>query len=182
MRTSYAIAKPTFKEQVREFMWFNIPKFFTYFVILVSFCPISISKLSDIRPCLAMAPIFYWAVYRPHSFSAKDAFIVGLVLDFFETTPLGLNTLVMTLFYILSNSQRRFLFTHPFGFVWCIFGLFGCAGYVLKWLLASVNYATFLPFKIVFISQFLVFLFYPLICPFCDKLHRILRDHENDGT
>ncbi len=118
------------------------------------------------------------AIYRPYDFSILSAFAAGVFLDFLDGTPLGINTLVFTLFYLTAGSQRRFLAGRPFSFVWFGFAVFSAGACFLKWLFVSINYAVFTPVLIAFISYLLLLLCYPLVSWPCAKLHVYLSDRE----
>lgn len=154
------------------------PKILTVLILLFSVAPTYLPGYSSVRPSLTLVPVFYWAVYRPYDFSILSAFATGVFLDFLDGTPLGINTLVFTLFYLTVGSQRRFLAGRPFSFVWFGFAVFSAGACLLKWLFVSINYAVFTPVLIAFISYLLLLLCYPLVSWPCAKLHIYLSDRE----
>ncbi len=181
MRNSFAV-KQTFVQSLVERFWVESPKLLTALILLFSVAPTYLPGYSSVRPAMTLIPIFYWAIYRSYSFSIICAFLFGLALDLLDSTPLGVNTFVFTVFYLLADSQRRFLNGKPFGFVWFGFAVLSLAAYFLKWLFVSINYAAFTPVGIALLSWFLLTIVYPLLVFPCAKLHLYLLDKENDNA
>ena len=154
------------------------PKLLTLFILLFSVAPTYLPGYSTVRPYLTLVPVFYWAVYRPDDFSVLSAFFFGLFLDFIDGTPLGVNTLVFTLFYLLVETQRRYLIGKSFVFIWFGFSVLSMGAYFFKWLFVSINYAAFTPVITAFISYVLLLLSYPVVSWPCARLHVYLSDKE----
>lgn len=154
------------------------PKLITFLILLFSVTPTYLPGYSTVRPYITLVPIFYWAVYRPYDFSVLSAFITGLLLDFLDGTPLGINTLIFTLFFLLVSLQRRYLIGKSFAFVWFGFALFSFGAYFLKWFFVSVSYAVFTPVSTASISYILLLLCYPIVSWPCARLHVYLLDKE----
>lgn len=178
MRSSFSLRKQPFYSRMLFLLRLHSPKLVTIFYMLVSIAPVYLPGYSAVRPCFTLVPVFYWAVYRPYNFSVISAFFMGLALDFLDGTPLGINTLVFTVFYIAVDGQRRFLLGRSFHFVWFGFAILALFAYFLKWLFISINYSTFTPFGIVFVSYLLLTISYPLTVWPCAKLHIYLLDKE----
>lgn len=83
-------------------------------------------------PRMGVGSDFYWALYRPYSFSVVSAFLTGLALDLLESTPLGVNTLTFTVLYIVTETQRRFLIGKTFSLVWAGFAILAFGAYFLN--------------------------------------------------
>lgn len=177
MRNFSLINQPFCDQVAAKFRQYS-PKLLTILILLFSVAPTYLPGYSSVRPYLTLIPVFYWAVYRPYDFSVFSAFITGLFLDFLDGTPLGVNTLVFTLFYLTTKTHRRYLLGKSFVFVWFGFALFSFGAYFLKWLFVSINYAVFTPVTIAFISYLLLLLCYPLVSWPCAALHLYLLDKE----
>lgn len=154
------------------------PKLLTALILLCSIAPTYLPGYSSVRPYFTLIPVFYWAIYRPSDFSVLSAFFTGLFLDLMDGTPLGVNTLVFTLFYLLARTQSRYVVGRSYYFVWFGFALFSFGAYFLKWLVVSINYAVFTPVSTAFVSYVLLLLCYPFVAWFCAKLHLYLLDRE----
>ena len=154
------------------------PNLLTFLILLFSVIPTYLPGYSTVRPYITLIPVFYWAVYRPYDFSVLSAFITGLLLDFLDATPLGVNTLVFMLFYLIAGTQRRYLIGKSFSFVWFGFAVFSLGAYFFKWLFVSINYAMFTPVSTALTSCILLLLSYPLISWPCARLHVYLLDKE----
>ncbi len=181
MRNSFAV-KPTVWKMIAVRLRIWSPKLLTALILLFSVAPTYLPGYSSIRPSMTLVPIFYWAIYRPGGFSVISAFSFGIALDLLDGTPLGINTFVFTVFYLLADSQRRFLNTKPFGFVWFGFAVLSLAAYFLKWLFVSINYAAFTPAGIAAASWLLLAVVYPLLVFPCAKLHLYLMDQDDDNA
>ena len=154
------------------------PKILTLLILLFSVAPTYLPGYSTVRPYLTLIPVFYWAVYRPYDFSVISAYLTGLFLDFLDGTPLGINTLVFSLFYLVLQTQKRYLIGKSFVLVWFGFAVLSFGAYFLKWLFVSINYAAFTPITTAFISYILLILCYPVVSWPCARLHVYLSDKE----
>lgn len=177
MRSFSLINQPFYDKAAAKFRQYA-PKLLTILILLFSVTPTYLPGYSSVRPYFVLVPIFYWAVYRPYDFSILSAFVTGLFLDLLDGTPLGINTLVFTLFYLVTKTQRRYLTGRSFVFVWFGFAVLSFGAYFLKWLFVSISYAVFTPIGIAFISYLLLLLCYPLISWPCAVLHLYLLDKE----
>ncbi len=177
MRNFTLISHPFYDQIAAKIRQYS-PIFLTVFILLFSVAPTYLPGYSSVRPSLTLIPVFYWAVYRSYDFSIFSAFMTGLFLDFLDGTPLGINTLIFTLFYLITKTQRRYLLGKPFIFVWFGFAVLSFGAYFFKWLFVSINYAAFTPILISFISYLLLLLCYPLISWPCAKLNLYLLDKE----
>lgn len=131
MRSFSLINQPFCDQVAAKFRQYS-PKLLTILILLFSVAPTYLPGYSSVRPYLTLIPVFYWAVYRPYDFSVFSAFITGLFLDFLDGTPLGVNTLVFTLFYLTTKTHRRYLLGKSFVFVWFGFALFSFGAYFLN--------------------------------------------------
>ena len=122
MRNNFAVNTNVWKIMAAR-LRMESPKLLTALILLFSVAPTYLPGYSSVRPALTLVPIFYWAVYRPDRFSVISAFLFGVALDLLDGTPLGINTFVFTVFYLLADSQRRFLNGKPFGFVFAGFSV-----------------------------------------------------------
>lgn len=102
MRNFSLINQPFCDQVAAKFRQYS-PKLLTILILLFSVAPTYLPGYSSVRPYLTLIPVFYWAVYRPYDFSVFSAFATGLFLDFLDGTPLGVNTLVFTLFYLTTK-------------------------------------------------------------------------------
>lgn len=102
MRNFSLINQPFCDQVAAKFRQYS-PKLLTILILLFSVAPTYLPGYSSVRPYLTLIPVFYWAVYRPYDFSIFSAFVTGLFLDFLDGTPLGINTLVFTLFYLVTK-------------------------------------------------------------------------------
>ena len=176
---SFPVNSPVFT-YLAETLRFYSPKLLTLFILLFSLAPTYLPGYSAVRPNFMLIPVFYWAVYKPENFSVIAAFTFGLMQDLLEETPLGVNTLVFTVFYILAESQRRFLSNKPFTSVWVGFAVLSFIILFLNWLIIAINYGRFSPFGTAFVGYLILLAAYPVVVWPCARLYLYLLD-KNDG-
>ena len=90
--------------------------------------------------------------------------------------PLGINTFVFMLFYLIVYTQRRFLIGHSFLFLWNTFAIFIIPLFILQWGLVSLLRGQFMPINSMIGQCFLLIGFYPFIAWFCSKLYNSYLD------
>ena len=154
----------------------NLPLLFSFLMMLIVFLPSSVSFMSLVRPPLVLVCLFYFAVYAPEMLTVTEAFILGLLTDFLSFSPLGLETFSMTLMYILSYYQRRFLYTHSFSFLWGVFVLQSAGVLFVKWGLACLILRAWVPFVYDLMQWMLLCAFYPFVAGICSKIYFSISD------
>lgn len=159
------------------FLRYNIPFFFSFFLLLFGMLPWRVSFFSHFAIPIIYASLFFWAVYRPESLSAPVVFLLGLSADLLTIAPLGYYTLLFLLFYWGVLLERRFLVGRSFLFLWGAFCIFVCLLIVGQWLLASLLNLSWLSFWFFMGQGLLLMAVYPFISAVCSWLYeRYLED------
>jgi rod shape-determining protein MreD len=154
----------------------KLPLLFSFLMALIVFLPISVSFMPLVRPPLVFVCLFYFAVYAPEMLTVTEAFFLGLLTDFLSFSPLGLETFSMTLMYLLSYYQRRFLYTHSFPFLWSVFVVQAAGVLLLKWGLACLILKAWTPVVYDLMQWLLLCAFYPFVVGVCAKIYFSVSD------
>jgi rod shape-determining protein MreD len=115
-----------------------VPFGVTLFLLLLTATPTHLPGFAGIAPMLPLMGVYYWAIYRPDLLPAWLAFVIGLLSDIVDGTPLGVTALVMLLVQGTAASQRKFFLGKSFAVTWWAFGLLAAGAVSLSWLLASL--------------------------------------------
>ena len=116
---------------------------------------------------LRLAPfytgIYFWQSQRPDIFNIFSAFILGIIADVCEGSPLGINVLSFLFLYIISI-QLSFRFNiQKFSYSWLLFGTALLITLSFKTLMTSIMYRHFIPINLAGIELLLIFALYPLL-------------------
>ena len=91
------------------------------------------------------------------------AFLVGLVMDVYSSSPMGINIFALLLFTLLIRHLRRYLLSISFQSNWLLFAFLGLIFMLLKWSLLMLYYGRFLSLSEALLSFLATVMFYPLI-------------------
>ncbi len=114
-----------------------IPVTLSLLLVLVAILPLPVPYYSVVAPALPLMAVYYWSVYRPDLMPHVAVFIIGLLVDIFAGTPIGVNALVLLLVQVVVAAQRRFLVGKSFWMLWLGFLLVAPGALALTWLLIS---------------------------------------------
>jgi len=118
-------------------------------------------------PSIAAICVYFWAFHFFRLISVFDIFIVAIISDFVNQTPLGTESAALLLAYFLTISQRDIAIKYGFSLFWIFFGAFLGLYSLIKFVLLSL-YFWELNFDQHLFPQFAItFLLFPLI-------HRLL--------
>ena len=126
-------------------------------------------------PSLALAVVFFWAVYDSDALPLSLLFVLGVINDFLSGSPLGLWGLLFILLHIYMVQQERIFATMRFLMQWVSFGLVSFLAYAFIYLLFVGWQGLALPFSVIFVSYGFTFLFFPLVFFFLNRLVRVVR-------
>ena len=90
-----------------------VPFAITVFLVVAGAVLVPVPHYAAVAPAAALMAVYYWTVYRGDLMPAGAIFVIGLLQDNLDGTPLGLSALVLLLGYALVRSQRRFLIARP---------------------------------------------------------------------
>lgn len=106
--------------------------------------------LSLIRPAWVPLMVIYWVLALPERFGLLFAFATGLMLDVFQGTLFGLNSLgmVVVAFIVLSLHRRLRLFPH-LQQAFIVLLMIACYQLVLLWVRTAANDAMLTPWYLL---------------------------------
>jgi len=110
----------------------------TLVLVLIAAVPWRVPFLSSVAPAVALACVYYWAVFRPDLLPPVAVFAVGIVGDSIGGGPFGLGACVLLLVYGIVRSQRRFLIGKSFLVLWWAFLLITPAAVAAQWAATSL--------------------------------------------
>lgn len=95
-----------------------LPVTITIVMGVIPSLPINLTGWQVLAPNLALAAVFYWAVYRPDLFPLFLAFVIGLIQDVLTGTFLGVQAILVTMSYLAILTQRRVFYQRHFIMSW----------------------------------------------------------------
>tara|TARA_B100000614_G_scaffold205234_1_gene187172 strand:- start:1642 stop:2157 length:516 start_codon:yes stop_codon:yes gene_type:complete len=143
------------------------------FVILFAL-PTGLPDFFAVKPMVALAAIYYWAIYRPDLLPYTVSFAIGLLYDVLVGTPLGLTSLVLLPLHAVAVSQRRFFVKKSFLVGWWGFAMLAPPAIVLNWLLASTYFGRFTTIQPMLFQTLLTIASYPLFAWLFGQVERLL--------
>lgn len=131
--------------------------------VMFSYLPIYIKLFNNIRPDLGLVAIYFWMMYRPDLFDLKSVAVMGLIDGVMSSSMFGLGLFTYLVMYLLMSNLRKYFNGRSFIVIWYGFMAMSLAAMLLKWLIASIYYAHFLPISIVIFSYLIGAAIYPLL-------------------
>lgn len=153
----------SFHEIAFLFLKHRIPLFLSLILVILFAMPLNVTVLNGFRPQVSFICLYYWVEKRPYMFGLISAFLLGLTVDICSAAPLGLNCLLMMIYWLIG--VKVFHYITPISFVmdWFMFAV-ACISFILsKWLIFMVYYGAYLPIFDVGFSVFSTVMLYPLI-------------------
>jgi len=114
-------------------------------LVILGGLPLHLPGQEGATPQLALASVFFWALYRPEMLPPPAVFLVGLAADLLAATPLGITVVVMLLLYGTVGLHRRRLARQSFLVVWLACLVYLAGAQALAWLLNAVLTLRLLP-------------------------------------
>jgi len=145
-------------------------------LFILSSIPLDFFHLGEIRPSFMLIAVYYMTILRPSRMSSIMVFLLGLALDLISSFPLGLNALILVSVQWLVRSQRRFLLSQTFKFMWVGFFLVALAAGVVQWLVLSLFNLSIYSIKPVLFSVLLSSFIFPLVTLPLSIVHKSLID------
>jgi rod shape-determining protein MreD len=133
--------------------------------------------LSLVHPWLSqlgMVVVFYWAVYRPDVLRLSMIIACGLLADMVRGTPLGWQTLLMLIAYLVAVRQRHLLTSKSFWQFWIGFAAISALTAATNWLFACLWLEQWLSTSGAFYSWATAFCLLPLGSYLLTWVHRCL--------
>lgn len=158
--------RDSWHEKIRFFLLHRIPLATTLMLMFIFFMPINSVELNYFRPTVGAICVYYWTLKRGYMFGCVSAFWVGLLMDVYSSSPLGLNILFMMLLVLITNWLTRYFQSASFNVCWALFAAVELGQILLKWVILTAYFGHLLSLSEVMISYFSTLMFYPLIVSF----------------
>jgi len=142
---------------------FLIPLLSIIILVLILYIPRNNSYWNFLRQAPFYAGIYFWQSQRPDAFHFFSAFILGIIADVLEGTPLGINlTTFLILYFICINFAARFNI-QKFSYSWLLFMAAIIIAMLFKAFIVSVLYRQIIPLNRLSMEFFLTVASYPLL-------------------
>lgn len=155
-------------------IWYSMPLIATVAAILITMAPANLFYGLVPAPDIALASIFFWAIYGPAFLPAWAVFALGLTQDFASGTPLGFWALIYLTAYGFTISQRVFFIGRSGPGVWFGFAIVAALTAAVAWVLGSICYARWIPLGPIFVQAAMSVLVYPLVARVFSLIRRTL--------
>lgn len=152
-----------FEENITSLFQKLLPLMSSLFLLFLSYVPMDLGFLNNIRPVVGLVCVYYWMLHRPDLFNLWSVYVLGMVDDIISSSPFGSNIFAVLLLYILINNTSKFFNAKPFVVTWYGFCLLGLVVLLARWLLVSIYYSQFLPLTVIMFSYLVTIAAYPLI-------------------
>jgi rod shape-determining protein MreD len=132
-------------------------------MMAIDLAPIPSGSPTSIAPSLLVCAVFFWTVHRPDLLNQGIVLLLTLLLDATAGLPLGLTAIALFATRLLLLAPPRFLAGQSFLIIWASFCLAASILLSIRWLLASLFFAHFFAFRLVFFEILLTVAAYPLV-------------------
>lgn len=143
-----------------------LPPVLAIIFVMLSYLPIYINFFNNIRPDLGLAAIYFWMMYRPDLFDLKTVAVMGLVDGVMSSSMFGLGLFSYLFMYLLMLNLRKYFNGRSFVVLWYGFIAMSLVTMLIKWLVASVYHACFLPMSTLIFSYLIGAAIYPVVSMF----------------
>ncbi len=145
-------------------------------LVFISSVPITLWHFSAVRPAVALAAVFYWAIFRPQTLSPAGVFALGFVLDLLYAGPLGLQACILVITQWSTRAQRRFLMGQSFSVLWMCFFLVSLLAYAFQWAVISLFEMSAMAVKPALAGAVMTGLFFPFVVWALNLFNKALAD------
>ena len=150
------------KETLKLTLQHALPFLLSCLYILINYAPSRLWLLNDVRPAVGVVCVFYWVLYRPDLFNMGTVFVLGFISDILSSAPMGADIISYLAVYVTISNLNSLFNNKPFTFIWFGFSFVFICVEILKWLIASVYYAHFLPLSNLFFTLLFTIACYPV--------------------
>jgi len=147
-------------------------------LVILNLVPLHLPGYAAISPNFALMAIYYWALHRPSLLPSGAVFIIGLLQDFMSGGPIGQNTAILVVVYIIAVSQARFFYGKSFFVVWWGFMVVSLCVATMEWVIASLMEASMLAPEPAFYECAMNVAAYPIFGWLFVQVHRTLPQEE----
>jgi rod shape-determining protein MreD len=150
----------------------------TALLILMFGAPLAVPGRAVLPPCVALACVFFWSLYRPAAMPPVVVFLLGALLDLLSFSPLGVGVLVLLFVYGTAVRWRRKLVRQGFVLVWLAFVAVSAAASALTWALTSLLWLRVYPAGPAVLEAGFAAGLYPALATLLVRAHQTLAEPE----
>lgn len=151
-----------------------LPILATAALVLFGAVPTQLPNFEQVTPSLALAAVYFFAIYRPSLLPAPAVFGIGLFQDALLGLPFGLSSVVLLGVYGVIVGQRNAFRGRPFLIAWMGFVVVAPAAIALTWLMVSGLAGVVVPPLPAVFQALLTIAVYPLVNVLLAGLARLL--------
>lgn len=155
--------RSSWQEKCRLFWLHSVPLWTTLVLMFLFLMPVNSVEWGYFCPNIGLICVYYWTLKRSQSFGFFSAFVVGLLIDAYSSSPLGVNTLLMMLTVAVTLWLAHYFQNASFGGGWFIFGLVAAGATFFKWLLLMIYFGRIINPQEIAVNYLSTVLFYPLV-------------------
>ena len=153
----------SWQEKLRLFWLHSIPLITTLVLMFLFIMPINSIEWGYLRPNVGLICVYYWTLKRGYILSYFSAFLIGLLLDVYSSSPLGMNAFLMMLTVFATTWLAHYFQNSSFGVGWFIFALTAIGIIVLKWVMLMIYFGRLIPLNEAMLNYLSTVMFYPFI-------------------
>lgn len=157
----------------------GFPTTCTILIMLLTQAPFGLPGQAVILPAVTLASVWFWSLFRPAGMPPAMVFVIGVLLDLFGYTPLGVGVLVLLLSQGVARRWRRFLSQQGFAMSWLAFLPIAAGAALLSWALVMALTLRLLPPGMAVLQAAMTAALYPVIAIPLAWAHRSV--HEADA-
>lgn len=154
----------------------SIPFLTCFGFLFLGLFPFRFSFFIDLFVPFILIALYCWLILRPDLLPPASVFGLGILSDLIYANPLGADTFIFMVFYMVIYTQRRFLIGHSFLFLWGTFAILMVPLLAAQWGLVSLLRWQFMPVALMVGQYCLLIGFYPIIAGLCSKLYNMYLD------
>lgn len=165
---------PTFVQDAGRGALALLPVLATAALVLLGAVPTRLPDFGPVTPCLALAAVYFFAIYRPSLLPAPAVFGIGLFQDALLGLPFGLSSVVLLGVYGVTVGQRNAFRGRPFLIAWLGFAIVAPVATAATWLLVSILAGVVVPPVPAVFQALITLAVYPLVNVLLAGLVRLL--------
>jgi len=123
-----------------------------------------------VTPAIDMVALYYWTLARPNRMPIWVLFVLGLIVDSFSTTVLGIHAILYIMGYALARLIRRHMEAPSLLPMWGIFAVWLMVQLLAEWLMHGWQHEALPPFRAMPLQWVITLCIYPLIHLFFDRV------------
>ncbi|KLN62046.1 hypothetical protein WH96_00400 [Kiloniella spongiae] len=126
---------PTFWQRIDGLARSACPFTITLLLTVLFLVPLRIPNLAEVVPSILLISVFYWTLYRPDLMPIWAVFGLAFIHDLLSGILLGVGPLILLLFCLALNGQRKFLVGASFSALWINFFILSSLAFLFQWVL-----------------------------------------------